>query len=77
MSNNIAITPKEKKEILKNRVASIKDKLPKNYRGIIIRQYPKYDTLQGACLIGNVVRLRSTDEELTVILEEIASKQGE
>lgn len=77
MSTRTAITPLEKKELLRNRVAAIKDKLPKNYRGIIIRKYPEYDTQQGAFLINNVVRLKSTDEELTSILEEIVAAQSE
>lgn len=76
MSNtNKAISPLEKKKLLRERVAAIKDKLPKNYRGIIIRQYPQYDTQQGAFLISNVVKLSSTDEELTEILEQIVAKQ--
>ncbi len=72
MENNV-ISPREKKQALRDRIEAIRPKLPKNYRGIIIAKYPQYDTYQGSFLISNVISGRSTDEELTEILEKIAT----
>jgi len=67
------LTPKEKKSALRSRIEAIKNKLPKNYRSIIISKYPQYDSYSGTSLINNVMNLKSTDEALTEILEKIAA----
>jgi hypothetical protein len=66
------VTPKEKVINLRNRISAIKDLLPPNYKMIIATRWPDYDSMKGAGLLLNVVTLRSTDEELTKILETIA-----
>lgn len=56
-----------------SRVQAVKSKLPKNFRQIILANYPEYNTATGAVLINNVVALRTAHIELTEILERIAS----
>lgn len=67
------LTRKERIENLRKRVEDIKPQLPQNWRHILITTHPKYDCLRGIHLIGNVYKGRSTDEELTEILEKIAA----
>ena len=55
-------------QMYKERVISIKDKLPKNFRQIIYDTFPEYNTAKGAILINNVVVGRSPDVRLTEIL---------
>lgn len=55
-----------------NRVKAIKDKLPSNYRAIILSNYPEYNTAAGYSLISNVITGRTADNTVTEILEKIA-----
>jgi hypothetical protein len=54
------------------RVKAIKPNLPKNYRAIILSNYPEYNSVKGGVLIQNVVAMRTADVLLTEILEKIA-----
>ena len=56
---------------LKEKVKTIKEKLPKNFRSILLEKYPEYNTISGGTLVTNVMRFRSSDVLLTERLEEI------
>ncbi len=58
---------------LKKRVLAVRNLLPKNFISIIVKKYPAYDNLVGGTLILNIINLRSSSEEITVILEQIAT----
>lgn len=59
----------------KSRVGAIKDILPANWKEIIIKHYPQYNTVQGGVLINNVSLMRASDVKLTEIMERIAKKE--
>jgi hypothetical protein len=61
--------------LYKERVARIKDSLPRNYITIILKNYPEYDTAKGYSLIRNVVSLRTSDVKITDILERIEKRE--
>jgi hypothetical protein len=67
------LTRNEKVAALKNRIISIREKLPANWRAIVFQKYPKYNTNLGVNLLNNVIALRSTNEEVTAILEDIVA----
>jgi hypothetical protein len=58
-------------EILKNRIKACKKFLPNNWRQQIIEFAPQYDSLKGARLMDNVFKLRSSDLQLTELIEKI------
>lgn len=69
------ITLKEKKskpvcDALKVRVMDAKKKLPTSgITSLLVFRYPELGTVKGKSLIGNVLQLRQTDEEITNKLE--------
>jgi hypothetical protein len=64
---------KKTSEILKNRIRICKKLLPNNWRQLIIRLAPEYDSLKGARLMDNVFKLRSSDLRLTELIEQIVA----
>ena len=60
------------RENVKERIKTIKSKLPRDYRKVVKKMYPEYNTIEGMDLLNNVVALRSTDLRLCEILERIA-----
>ena len=78
MSNpTTLLSYKERTESLRARVKAIKAKLPKNYINMLIERHPAYNSMRGYYRIGNVLNGKSTDEELTVILEQLAKEEEE
>lgn len=59
----------------KNRVKAIKDKLPSNWRDIIIRNFPKYGSQKAYVLMSNVLAGRSADVTLTEYMEAIVDNK--
>lgn len=68
------IKPRAAKKLLYGRVESIKRLLPKDWRKRLISKYPEYDSLEMADVLTRVHALRTTDEPVTRILEEIAAE---
>lgn len=64
---------KKTSEILKNRIKVCKKLLPNNWRQLIIKLAPEYDSLKGARLMDNVFKLRSSDLRLTELIEQIVA----
>lgn len=56
---------------VKQRMMKLKDKLPHNYRKLMVEKHPEYSTYQGRNLITNVVHLKSSDLRVVELLEEI------
>ena len=65
---------KSNRDELKIRVAKAKPLLPGDYKRRVLERQPKYDTARGISRLNNVMSLVSADEELTIILEEIAQE---
>jgi hypothetical protein len=65
---------REKKNLLFGRVRIIKESLPSNWRELVAKKSPKYDTIKGGTFLKNVYLCKTADEELTIILEEIAEQ---
>jgi hypothetical protein len=63
---------KKSNEILKDRIAAVKPKLPKNYIQRLLILAPEYDTVRGYFLIRNTVKRASAHVHLTELLEKIA-----
>jgi hypothetical protein len=61
---------------LRNRVEAAFPFLPKNYKKIIAERYPAYNTIEGGAKINNVIAGRSTNEDITKIIELIATEHG-
>lgn len=66
-------TRKKTSDELKARVKAIVPQLPTNYRAIILLHYREYNSVAGGQRIDNVKRQKSSDKELTEILEAIAA----
>lgn len=64
---------KKTSEILKSRIRVCKKRLPNNWRQLVIRLAPEYDSLKGARLMDNVFKLRSSDLRLTEMIEQIVA----
>lgn len=60
----------------KERVAAFKNRLPSNWKQIVIRHFPEYNTLEGGMLMTNIYRgLSASDVRLIDIMEKIADKE--
>lgn len=68
-TKNNAATPLE----LRQRVLSVRAKLPSDVRARIFARFPAYDTAKGARKIENLLTGSSTDEELTEFLESLVA----
>ena len=64
-------------EYLKNQVREIKGDLPSNWKEILIKNFPEYNTMEGGRLVKDVYNLRSTDGILTDRLKQIAQSVPE
>ena len=75
-TNNIIMTQELKANPIqrcKDRVRLTLERLPKNFIDIIVKHYPKYNTIKGGILIRDVKYLRAADVDLTEIFENIAN----
>lgn len=61
-------------EAHRERIANIKNDLPKDWRERVIRELPEYDSLKGAARMNNVFMLLASDSVLTPIMEKIAAQ---
>lgn len=59
-------------EHLKNQIREIKGDLPDNWKEILIKNFPEYNTMEGGRLVRDVYNLRSSDGLLTDRLKQIA-----
>lgn len=62
-------------QFYKDRVRAIKPLLPANWKEIVIKHYPEFNTIKGGDLMTNVFLLRSSHVQLTEIMERIAKKE--
>lgn len=73
MTNQIG-SRSAKAKSLRERVIAAKPFLPKNYKDLILDMIPEYKTMYGMNLLINVIALRSTDEKITLAMEQLAQK---
>lgn len=63
---------KDPTSVYKERAKAAANSLPRNYRDILLSNYPEYNNEEGRKLISRVVFGNSADIVLTEILEKIA-----
>lgn len=68
------MTTKDTRALLKERVAAVKQRLPKNWRKLVFEKMPEFNTHSGSTLLTNVLAGRSTDYRITAILESIVEE---
>jgi hypothetical protein len=73
MNHEIKVSPTQS---CKDRVAAVRDNLPKNYNDQIVWENPEYDSRKGYVLIKNVKALKTADLKLTEIFEKLAKRKS-
>lgn len=73
MNQEIKVSPTQD---CKNRVAVVRELLPKNYNDQILFENPEYDSRKGYILIKNVKALKTADLKLTEIFEKMAKRKN-
>jgi hypothetical protein len=56
---------------------AVQEQLPSDYANIITKHFPDYNSQEGKNLIYNVRSLKTADEKLTKIFEELAKRYNQ
>ena len=61
-------------EMYKNRVEAVKNKLPRNWRDLLLKENNIYNNNYGLQLLNNVYSLQTADVRITELMEAISKK---
>lgn len=73
MSEEIKIERQNPTDIYKQRVAAIKNKLPRKWRQLFLNKHPEYDNDFGLNLLNNVYKCQTADVLITKEMERISN----